>query len=63
MTAWRKAIERLMTDAELRRRIGAKGREWALRHTNREQWLEIFVEALRGPPEASQKSWTPLVAP
>jgi glycosyltransferase involved in cell wall biosynthesis len=61
--AWRKAIERLMTDAELRRRIGAKGREWALRHTNREQWLEIFVEALRGPPGASQKSWTPLVAP
>jgi Transposase, Mutator family/Glycosyl transferases group 1 len=62
VTAWRKAIERLMTDAELRRRIGAKGREWALHHTNREQWLEIFVEALRGS-AGSPKSWTPPVTP
>lgn len=63
VSAWRKAIERLMTDAELRRRLGAKGREWALHHTNREQWLQILVEALRGPTGASTQSRTPLATP
>jgi glycosyltransferase involved in cell wall biosynthesis len=63
VSGWRKAIERLMTDAELRRRIGAKGREWALHHTNREQWLEMFVEALRGTVAASPNSWTPVATP
>jgi glycosyltransferase involved in cell wall biosynthesis len=44
----RNAIERLMTDKELRRRIGAKGREWAKKHTNRDEWLKIMIGALRG---------------
>jgi len=45
---WRNALERLMTDKELRRRIGARGREWAKRHANREEWLKIIIGALRG---------------
>jgi glycosyltransferase involved in cell wall biosynthesis len=44
----RNAIERLMTDQELRRRIGVKARDWAKQHANREQWLEIMIGALRG---------------
>jgi glycosyltransferase involved in cell wall biosynthesis len=45
---WRNALERLMTDKELRRRIGARGREWAKKHANREEWLKIMFGALRG---------------
>jgi glycosyltransferase involved in cell wall biosynthesis len=47
----RNAIERLMTDQELRRRIGARGREWALQHANREEWLKILIDALSGTAE------------
>jgi glycosyltransferase involved in cell wall biosynthesis len=46
----RDAIARVMTDQELRRRIGVRAREWAEQHASREQWLEIMIEALRGAP-------------
>jgi glycosyltransferase involved in cell wall biosynthesis len=44
----RDAIERLMTDRELRRRIGAGGHTWAEQHASRELWLEIMIGALCG---------------
>jgi len=43
-----KAIERVIGDAELRRRIGANGRKWAEEHAGRQPWLDIVVSALGG---------------
>src|SRR5262249_36860166 len=46
----RSAIDRLMTDPDLRRRVGANARKWAQEHAGRAQWLNIVFEALRGAP-------------
>jgi glycosyltransferase involved in cell wall biosynthesis len=48
------AIERLMNDGELRRRIGASARKWAEEHAGRRQWLDIVIEALGGPTVGSE---------
>jgi len=45
----RSAIERLMNDGELRRRIGANARKWAEKHAGRQEWLDIVIEAMSGP--------------
>jgi glycosyltransferase involved in cell wall biosynthesis len=47
-TELRNAIERLMSDRDLRGRIGANARQWALRHSGRDQWLGIVLPALDG---------------
>jgi hypothetical protein len=44
----RDAIDRLMTDQNLRRRLGAGARKWANKHASRATWLEIMIGALRG---------------
>ena len=44
----RRAIERLIGDAELRRHIGANARRWAQEHAGRQQWLDVVVRALSG---------------
>jgi glycosyltransferase involved in cell wall biosynthesis len=48
VSGMRNAIERLMTDKELREQIGKMGRVWALQHTNRVQWLKIMMGVFGG---------------
>jgi glycosyltransferase involved in cell wall biosynthesis len=45
-SALRGAIERLVTDNVLRRRIEANAFRWAQEHGGRQQWLHIVLEAL-----------------
>lgn len=44
----RAAIGRLMSDPDLRRRIGGNARKWAEERDGRAQWLEILIGALHG---------------
>jgi glycosyltransferase involved in cell wall biosynthesis len=46
----RSAIERLMNDPDLRRRIGANARKWAEERAGRAEWLDIVIGALRAGP-------------
>jgi len=52
----RRAIERLMSDRDLRRRIGLNARRWAEKNAGRRQWLSIVCDALRGPVGAPRAS-------
>ena len=44
---WRAALARLLSDAELRRRMGAAGREYALQHYTVAEQVDKLAAALR----------------
>jgi hypothetical protein len=40
----------VMADTELRARIGANARRWAVRYAGRDQWLGVMLRILSGAP-------------